>query len=97
MLKIDALKRNMYFRRGNGVARKYHNAKNMRNMENTFAATEFLLSAGAASRRDLSLLLLTAGLGIYFSQKANKFNERKLDLQEKYNEIVDRAKQIYNR
>ncbi|MBE7703164.1 MAG: hypothetical protein E7Z89_03840 [Cyanobacteria bacterium SIG28] len=97
MLKIGALTRNLSLRRGNGIARKYYNAKNMRNMETSFAATEFLLSAGAASKKDLPLLLLTAGLGVYFSQKANKYNETKLELQEKYQEIVDRAKQIYNR
>ena len=95
MLKLNALLRATTIRRGNGISRLYHNAKNMRNMEISFAATEFVLAAEAAKRKDLVTTLFAGGLSMYFVKKAEKFNKARLALQTQYQSIVNRAKQIY--
>lgn len=96
-MKLQSLTRYTTIRRGKGISRLYHNAKNMRNLEVSFAATEFLLAANAAKTKHLPNTILIGGLTMYFASKAAKYNQVRLALQDQYQAIVNRAKEIYKK
>ena len=101
MTKILPIKNSIcratHFRRGSGISRTYHNVKLANRIYNSMAGLEALFAFQAASHNwNLNVAIFT-GLMLYFAKKADKYRKLKFDLQEYYQPIVDRAKQIYKR
>ena len=100
MTKILPIKNSIcratHFRRGSGISRTYHNVKLANRIYNSTAGIEALLAFQAASHSWNINVAIFAGLMLYFANKAEKFRKLNVELQEYYQPIVDRAKQIYN-
>ena len=93
----NSIHRATHFRRGGGISRTYHNVKLANRIYNSTAGIEALLAFQAASYKWIFNVAIFAGLMLYFAKKADKFRKLKVALQEHYQPIVDRAKQIYKR
>lgn len=101
MTKINTIKNSIYrsthLRSGNGISRAYHNTKNMSRLEASFATIEMLFAMNAARNHNLFNTIFMGGLTMYFTKKAVKFHNLKNSIANEYQDIVDRAKQIYQK
>ena len=95
MPKVSSINRMVTFRPGKGIARKYHNVQNMSRMQASFAGLEAVLAAYNLRFGSLFLTLFTGGLAALFAKRAIDYHNMKVDLWDRYQEIVERAKKIY--
>ena len=97
MSKISAINRTMQFRSGSGISRTYHNAKHAKRLYSGLTGVEFLFAMFAAKYQHTFNTLFMSALTMYFTKKAVKYHNLKNSISDEYYEIVDRAKQIYNK
>ena len=97
MSKISTISRITQFRPGSGISRAYNNAKHAKALYTGFAGVEFLIAMCAASNHHTFNTLFTGALTMYFTKKAVKFHNLKNSIAGEYQDIVDRAKQIYKK
>ena len=95
MSRISPITRMVTFRPGKSIARTYHNVQNMSRIQASFAGLEAILTAHNMRFGNLFVTLFTGGLTALFAKRAIDYHNMKVDLWDKYQEIVERAKKIY--
>jgi hypothetical protein len=84
-------------RKGSGISRLYHNSKIISRRCNTMAGVDALLAFMGAHNKSWFLTILLTLTMWSLAKKGEEFRNIKLELQEYYQPIVDRAKKIYKR
>jgi hypothetical protein len=101
MFQITAIRSSMYratnLRHGSGISRLYHNSKIINRRSNIMAGINALLAFMSAHNKWWFNTIIMTLLMWSFAKKGEEFRNIKLDFQEYYQPILDRAKKIYKR